>query len=202
MTDQLLSLAVNYGSPVLALAAALTCVGVPIPSALLMMAAGALGASGDLWLPGVFGAALAGALAGDQAGFLAGRHAGAGLLRRLDGSPRAHSLLDRARAFVRQRGVLAVFVTRWLLSALGPYVNLIAGAAGMPWLRFSLAMLAGELLWVGLHVGLGAVFSAYIQQIADIASSASLLLAALAVAGLLGRYLWKLAMTGERHHHP
>lgn len=84
----------------------------------------------------------------------------------------------------------ACFFTRWLLSALGPYVNLIAGAMNMSWLRFSLAGVAGEIVWVGLYVGLGAGFSAYILQIADIASNASGFLAAAVVMFLLGRYLW------------
>ena len=193
MTEQILSLAVAYGLPFLALAVAMTCLGVPLPSSLLMLAAGSLGASGDFSLPGVFGASLAGAVAGDQIGYVLGRYAGAGVLERLAHKPQMSGLLEKARGFVRRSGGWSVFFTRWLLSALGPYVNLIAGAVNMSWLRFSLAVVAGEIVWVGVYVGLGAGFSAYILQIADIASNASAFLGAAVVLILLGRYLWSAA---------
>ena len=32
-----------------------------------------------------------------------------------------------------ERGGIAIFLTRWLFSALGPYVNLAAGASRQPW---------------------------------------------------------------------
>ena len=197
MTEQILALAVAWGLPFLAFSAGMTCLGVPIPSSLLLLAAGSLAASGDFSLAGVFGAALSGAIAGDQVGYLLGRRAGARLLERLATRPSAHALVEKARGFVRRGGIRGVFLTRWLLSALGPYVNLIAGAMNMSWLRFSLAAVAGEIVWVGLYVGLGAAFSAHVVQIADIASNASAFLGAAVVVVLLGRYLWS-AMRNAR----
>jgi len=199
MTEQMLALAVTYGLPFLALATGMTCLGIPIPSSLLMLAAGSLAASGDFSLPGVFGAALFGAIVGDQVGYVVGRRVGAAVLERLANKPQARGLVEKARAFVRRGGGWSVFFTRWFLSALGPYVNLIAGAMNMPWLRFSMAGVAGEIVWVGLYVGLGAVFSAYILQIADIASNASAFLAATVVMALLGRYLWGVAKGYRRN---
>jgi membrane-associated protein len=190
MTEQILALAVAYGLPFLALAVGMSCLGIPMPSSLLMLAAGSLAASGDFSLPGVFGASLLGAIAGDQMGYVAGRYAGARVLQRLEKTRQTHSLVDKARGFVRRGGFWGVFFTRWLLSALGPYVNLIAGGMSMSWLRFSLAVVAGEIVWVGLYVGLGVGFSAYILQIADIASNAGAFLGAAVVVVLLGRYLW------------
>ena len=96
MTEQILALAMGYGTPVLGLAAALTCLGIPIPSSLLMMAAGSLGAAGVVSLAGVFGASLLGAVAGDQAGFAAGRYAGAAMLRRLQQSATARAAVSHA----------------------------------------------------------------------------------------------------------
>lgn len=193
MTEQILSLAVAYGLPFLALATGMTCLGIPFPSSLLMLAAGSMAASGDFSLPGVFGAALFGAIVGDQIGYVVGRRVGAAVLERLVNKYQARGLVEKARGFVRRGGGWSVFFTRWFLSALGPYVNLIAGAMNMPWFRFSLAGVAGEIVWVGLYVGLGAVFSAYILQIADIASNASAFLGATVVMVLLGRYLWSVA---------
>lgn len=197
MTEQILALAVVYGLPFLALAVGMTCLGIPIPSSLLMLAAGSLAASGDFSLGGVFGASLFGAIAGDQVGYLAGRHAGARLLEKLATTSSAQGLVEKARGFVRRSGIWGVFFTRWLLSALGPYVNLIAGTMNMSWVRFSLAVVAGETVWVGLYVGLGVGFSSYILQIADIASNASAFLGAAVVMILLGRYLWTAAKSNR-----
>lgn len=201
MTEQILALAVLYGLPFLGLSAGLTCLGIPFPSSLLMLAAGSMAASGDFSLPGVFGAALSGAIVGDQIGYFVGRHVGSAVLEKLASKRKTRGLVDKARAFVRRGGGWSVFFTRWFLSALGPYVNLIAGAMNMSWLRFSMAGVAGEIIWVGLYVGLGAVFSAYVPQIADIASNASAFLGAAVVAALLGRYLWSVAKA-YRHGDP
>lgn len=201
MTEQILSLAVLYGLPFLGLSAGLTCLGIPFPSSLLMLAAGSMAASGDFSLPGVFGAALFGAIVGDQIGFFVGRRVGAVMLEKLASKRKTRGLVDKARGFVGRGGGWSVFFTRWFLSALGPYVNLIAGAMNMSWLRFSMAGVAGEIVWVGLYVGLGAVFSAYILQIADIASNASAFLGAAVVTVLLGRYLWGVAKA-SRHSDP
>jgi len=198
MTEQLLSLAVAYGLPFLALAVGMTCLGIPIPSSLLMLAAGSLAAAGDFYLPGVIGAALLGAIAGDQIGYVIGRYLGAGLLGKLEKTRQTHVLVDKARSFVRRSGIWGVFFTRWMLSALGPYVNLIAGAMSMSWLRFSLAAVAGEIVWVGIYVGLGVGFSSYILQIADIAANASAFLGAAVVVVLLGRYLWAAVKSARR----
>jgi membrane-associated protein len=63
------------------------------------------------------GAALAGAVAGDQVGYFGGRWGGAGLIERL-GSRAAP--LAKATSFLASRGGVAVFLSRWLVSALGP----------------------------------------------------------------------------------
>jgi membrane protein DedA with SNARE-associated domain len=193
MTEQLLALAVVWGLPFLALAVGMTCLGIPMPSALLMLAAGSLAAAGEFSLPAVFAVSLIAAIAGDQLGYWIGRWIGALVLGRLGASGGAAAVVDRARNVFTRSSIWSVFFTRWLLSTLGPYVNLIAGATGMSWLHFSLAGVAGESVWVGLYVGLGAGFSAYIPQIADIASSAGVFLGAVVVAAILGRYLWTAA---------
>ncbi len=84
------------------------------------------------------------------------------------------------------RGNSAVFLTRWLLSPLGPYLNLLAGASGFSWLRFTMAGMLGETVWVGLYTGLGATFSESVTEIAEISGSISGFLAAGAVAAFLG----------------
>jgi membrane protein DedA with SNARE-associated domain len=79
--------------------------------------------------------------------------------------------LARATAFVARRGVLAVFLSRWLFSPLGPYANLATGAIGFGWLRFSLAGIAGEAIWVGLYTSIGYGFAGNLTAASAFASS-------------------------------
>ncbi len=71
-------------------------------------------------------------------------------------SSRRAALMGKATGYLRDRGALAVFLSRWLFSPLGPYVNFAGGAARLDWGRFTWAGIAGETVWVALYVGLGA----------------------------------------------
>ncbi|MDG4648119.1 VTT domain-containing protein [Roseibacterium sp. SDUM158017] len=195
MTETLLALVPVYGIGLVAVVTFLSCLALPVPSSLVMLAAGGFAASGDLVLSQVALAALGGAIAGDQAGYQLGRF-GRRLLagRRLPAS-RAR-LLAQARRMLHEKGAMSVFLSRWLFSPLGPYVNFAGGAAHLPLGRFTRAAVAGEAVWVAIYVGLGAAFAEDLVALADILGSASGLLAALAAAGLL--LLWLRAALRQR----
>lgn len=195
MTDWLLSSVPTYGPWVLALVTFLSCLALPVPASILMLAAGGFAAAGDLSLWQVAGGALAGAVAGDQAGYWAARAGGPGLLARLSDRGRRAEVVVKARALVQEKGIVAVFLTRWLLSPLGPYANLAAGAAPMGWPRFIAAGVAGEAVWVGVYVGAGHAFGGNLQAATDFAGSLIGFLAAGAVALVLGWILVHLART-------
>jgi membrane protein DedA with SNARE-associated domain len=195
MTDAILALVPVWGPGLVAVATFLSCLALPVPSSLVMLAAGGFAAAGDLALWQVAGAAFAGAVLGDQAGYRIGR-AGGRLAGGRAGSARGRQSLARAAASLRRHGAAAVFLSRWLFSPLGPYVNFAAGAGEMPHGRFTVAGVAGEAVWVALYVGLGAVFADDLVALADLLGSASGLLAALAVAGLLA--LWLRAALRQR----
>ncbi|MEZ5769847.1 MAG: VTT domain-containing protein [Paracoccaceae bacterium] len=112
---------------------------------------GALAAAGDLALWQVVAAAWTGAVLGDQAGFLIGRFGGTPVVDRLARSPARAAVLARARALVDRRGGVGVFLSTWAVAPLGPWVNFIAGATGLGWLRFSVADVIGEVIWSRLH---------------------------------------------------
>ena len=193
MTETLLALVPEWGALLVALANFLACMALPIPASLFMLAGGAFAASGDLPLGLVWAAALAGSVLGDQAGFLLGRTAGAPVLGWMRKRPRSGKLLGRAMDWLQERQRPAVFYSRWLVSALGPYVNLAAGAARLPWPGFALASASGEAIWVTVYLGLGYWFSADIQALGSTLGNLGLAMAAGVVALLLGRTLWKMA---------
>ncbi|MGR3660683.1 MAG: DedA family protein [Paracoccaceae bacterium] len=193
MTDAILELVPEYGLWLIALTTFLSCLAIPVPASLIMIAGGAFASSGDLSLSGTMTAAYAGAIAGDQTGFAIGRR-GETMFTRLQNDPGTRGkMLKRADVFADKWGRLGVFLSRWLFSPLGPYVNFVVGATGLGWLTFTISAAAGEIIWVSLYTGLGYLFSNHIDMVADIASNISALLAAALVAALLGRYLFKTA---------
>lgn len=186
MTDWLLALVPTWGPWLLMGCTFLSCFGLPIPSSILLLAAGGFVAAGDLSLPASAGAAWAGAFAGDQAVYVAGRRSGAGLLDRL--GARA-APVARARGLLARRGAPVVFLSRWLLSPLGPYVNVAAGAAGLGWRRFTAWGTLGEGVWVGLYLGLGVAFAGNLAAASALGLRVLALGAGLGAAAALGAWL-------------
>ena len=189
MTDWLLELVPQYGLWVLAVSTFFSCLALPFPASILMLTAGGFVAAGDLDLLTTFAAAAIGAIAGDQVGFWAGRRLGAPLLARLGRDPARDRLLARAADFLTRRGIAAVFLSRWLLSPLGPWVNLITGSSGYGWQRFTLAGVAGEAVWAGLYVGMGYAFAGNITAANDMLGSVLGIIAGGAAVLTLGLWL-------------
>ncbi|MCB1383375.1 MAG: DedA family protein [Notoacmeibacter sp.] len=171
MTDALLGMIPHYGAWLLFAVTFLSCLAVPIPSSLLMMTAGGFAGAGELDLAGVAGASLAGALLGDQVGYGIGRAVPAMDRLQQARSQQVRDLAGSAQAMLGRRGVSAVFLSRWLFSAVGPWINFVAGSGRFSWLRFSLASGLGELVWVSLYLGLGVWFSSQIEAASEMASS-------------------------------
>ena len=196
MTDWMLSAVPTYGPMLVAFVTFLSCLAVPVPASMLMLAAGGFAASDDLSVWQVALAALLGAICGDQTGYWVARNKGADLLDRFSIGPRAR-LLDRARVFIASKGSVAVFLSRWLVSPLGPYANLITGATRFGWLPFTSAAVAGELVWVGVYVGAGYTFGDNLEAATEFAGSILGFLAAGAISAGLGWWLVHLAKRGE-----
>jgi membrane protein DedA with SNARE-associated domain len=154
-----------------------------------MLAGGAFVASGDLAAVPVVAAAFLGAVAGDQVGFRIGRLGGHRIEKWLKRSPARARALTRARSLVTRWGITGVFFSRWLVSPLGPWVNLIAGATGMSAGRFTVSGAAGEAVWVALYVGLGFLFAANLGALSYVLSNTVAAVTAAAVALGLGALL-------------
>lgn len=196
MTETLLALVPEWGALIVGLANFLACMALPIPASLVMLAAGAFVAAGDIDPAAVWVLAILGACLGDQAGYLIGRWGGPHVLRRM-GTRRSARMAAQAAEWLERRRFPAIFLSRWLLSALGPYVNLAAGAGRMTWLGFTLPGLSGEIVWCSLYIGLGWAFSRDIRVLGDTLGNLVLALSAGVVALVLGRLLWRMARDGR-----
>ncbi len=193
MTETFFALVSDYGALAVFASAFLSCLALPIPTAFVMLAAGAFAASGDLALWQVALAAYTGAILGDQSGFLLGRAGGAHLSPFLMRRPARAELLARARSMVDRRGGTGVFFSTWLFAPLGPWVNFTSGAAGLGWLRFTLWDAAGEAIWVTFYIGMGYLFADRIGELASVLSDASGLLVAGLATAILGYALVRAA---------
>ncbi|EXL07903.1 DedA family protein [Aquamicrobium defluvii] len=189
MSEIAFGLVSAYGVVIILIATYLSCLAVPVPTSFVMLAGGAFAASGDLALVSVVLAALAGAVMGDQSGFHIGRFGGVALATRLESKPQRAAVFGRARRFVDRWGVVGVFFSTWLISPLGPYVNLLAGATGMGWFKFTFWDTLGEAIWVAIYVGLGYGFASHIGQLAELLSNSVAFLTAGAITVLISLLL-------------
>ena len=185
MNETLFGYVSTYGLPVVAVAAYLSCLAIPIPTSAVMLAAGAFAAAGDLILWQVVTLAWLAAVLGDQTGFFIGRKGGARIIEILEAHPRRAALIGNARALMQRWGGVGVFFSTWLFAPLGPWVNFLAGSAKLSWIRFTLWDIAGEAIWVGLYVSLGFQFAARLPDITTILNDwAGLISAAVVTLGL------------------
>lgn len=201
MTDWLLALVPQYGLWLLAATTFFSCLALPFPASIMMLTAGGFVAAGDLALLPTFAAAAGGGIAGDQLGFWAGRKVGTPLLDRVRRDPARNKLLKKAVVMLEAKGIVAVFLTRWLFSPLGPWVNLVTGSTGYGWHRFTAAGVAGEAVWSGLYVGMGYGFAGNITAASDMLGSVLGILAGGAAVVILGLWL-RSALKAQRMAQP
>lgn len=189
-TDQLLSALSVYGYPALFAIVAIASTGVPFPITLMLIVAGSFVDQGEMNLWWVIGLASGGAILGDQIGYGVGRWGGRRLAlkvaRKLSSG---EEKLQKAEAFSKKWGGAGIFFSRWLVTPLGPWINITSGITEYPWHRFLFWDVLGEVLWVVLYVMLGKIFSDRVQAISDLLGNLTWVILGLVVVSVLG---WKL----------
>lgn len=195
VTDLIFTLVAEYGVAIVFCVTFLSCLALPVPSSLLMITSGGFAATGDLVLVSVLFAAFAGAVLGDNTGYWIARGLGERLDTWLDNNPKRAALKSKGTAFMDKRGGSSVFSSCWLVAPLGPYINYISGITKFTWLRFAMWGVLGEIVWVGLYVGLGYVFVDNITALASLMGNVSGFVTALAVVIGLG---WVLARAARK----
>lgn len=196
MTETLLALVPSYGVWLVAGSVLLSCLALPIPSSMLVMAAGGFAASGDLTLWQVIAAAFVGFALGDQISYGAARHLVTGRITKLRATGKLSSSFDKAEALLTSKGWLAVLLSRTVLSPFGPYIGYLCGALKFSWMTYSAAAVIGAALWAGAYAGIGYVFADQISQIASLISDALGGVAAICIAvGIV----WYIRQSWRKH---
>jgi membrane-associated protein len=137
------------------------------------------------------GAAGAGSILGDQAGYAIGRWGGPAVIARLSGLLGKRANLQAMEAKVKAWGGPGIFITRWLLSPLGPWINLASGTAGYPWPRFLFWDILGEITGAAVYIALGRFFSDRVMALNAVLGDLTWAIAALLAAVILGSQLLK-----------
>ena len=167
MSEFLLTQVINYGTPLIGLILFLGALGFPVGASVVVIAAGAFGQQGILDVPTAALLGLIGAVAGDALSFGMGHYAKDAVQRRFGKSPAWRS----ARVSFQQRAGLAVYLTRWLVTAVAIPTNLIAGGSGYKFRRFMLYDFLGEIVWILLYGGLGYAFGSQWEVVSDFISN-------------------------------
>ena len=190
MSEQLLSLVTQYGPPALFGIVGIAAIGVPLPITLLLVVVGSMVSQGamDIWV--ALAAASAGSILGDQAGYAIGRFGGTAAVERLSRMFGKKASLEAMEANARAWGGPGIFLTRWLLSPLGPWINLASGTAGYPWHRFLFWDILGECTGAALYISLGRIFSDRVLALDSVLGDMTWAIGAVILALILGWQLW------------
>ncbi|WP_029116836.1 DedA family protein [Mycobacterium sp. URHB0044] len=129
--------------------------GVPVPGEIMLISAALFAGAGHLNIAVVILVAVIGAVIGDNIGYAVGRLGGRPLAERWGRyvflTP---ARLDRAETFFDAHGGKVVTVARFI-EGLRQVNGLLAGIAGMHWLKFLGFNALGAVLWVGTWAGFG-----------------------------------------------
>ena len=180
----------TYGEWALGAATLIGALGLPLPTTMLLLAAGAFMRQGALNWQAAISLAAIGAVAGDSASYLMGRYSGGAAWHGLQTTAR----WQQALGVFRRWGGLTVFLSRFLLTPLALPVNLIAGSTHYTLWRFLGSVVFGELLWVLIFSGLGYAFADQWQAVSELISNLSVNFVWLALlligSGYLLRRIW------------
>lgn len=188
MTDSLLALIPQYGLWIVLFVISIGGLGIPLPASMLAMASGGFVASEDLALWQVLSTCVGSYMLGDQAAFTLARFKGPAILGRFKSRKRSAKIITKAEALFERWGGAAIFLSRTIISPLGPYTAYIAGATEFNWLKFTAVAIIGAVCWTGIYVSIGYFFASQMTDLSGMISNMLGLLVALVIA--IGSGIW------------
>ena len=165
--------------------------GLPIPTAPLLLAAGALAGEGQLNLAFAFLVAVAGSMVSDAFWYQFGRRRGSpiiNLLCRISLDP--DSCVRHAKDVFARHGARSLLVAKFI-PGLNTVAPPLAGVLHMPRFRFLLFDGLGASLWAGAFVGLGYVFHNQIEEVANTVQRFGRSVAVVGIGALAAYIAWK-----------
>jgi membrane protein DedA with SNARE-associated domain len=179
LTNLPLSALAAYCAGVLGLVLLLSALGVPLPSTLFVVAAGAFIQQGVLNLSTTIALSLVCVVLGDMLSYGMGRV----LSRSMNARYGQSAAWRRAREYFARRGGLAIVLSRCVLTPIAVPVNLVAGSSAYSAWRFAAYDISGELIWLLGYGAIGYLFGSQWASISAFISHASEPLVGVLIAG-------------------
>jgi membrane-associated protein len=108
----------------------------------------------DVSLPVLVSLMIAAAILGDFTGYAKGKWLGPKLFNKPDARIFKQSYLEKSRQFYEKYGMMA-FIAGRFMPVVRTIIPMLAGASGMPLLKFSGLNVLGAVIWIGLLTPLG-----------------------------------------------
>ncbi len=194
MTEFFLGLIPDYGLYVVFFSVLIAGMAIPLPSSMVVLAAGGFAAVGDLSLWQLILTSFMAFCIADQAAFIVARVAGDSLLEKLRLHSKTGAMINRSESMINKHGTRAVVLSHTVLSPTAPYVNFLCGASTMSWSSFALAATSGSAMWTMLFVSVGFLFSGRLPQLTGITADLAVLTATSTIAAIMFfwlRHKWK-----------
>ncbi len=171
MTELLLTLVPVYGMYAVAVIVFLAALGIPLPSSVLVVTCGGLAASGDLNIIQLMVTTAICYAVGDQVAFAIGAAAGPQQIEKMKRRPKLEKLVNKAENLYSKHGSFAVFLSRTVLSPIGPSMAYLSGASKMNRLQFSVLSALGIALWSAAYSLLGYISAGNLPVVSDLVAS-------------------------------
>lgn len=195
MSDFLLTQVINYGAPLFALTLFLGALGLPVGASVMVIAMGAFTQQGYFEWPIMAALGLLGAVLGDGLSFGMGYYSKAWVGAKIAARPAWANALTR----FNNRAGAAIFLTRFLITALAIPTNLIAGSSGYSFRRFMAYDVLGEVVWVFGYGGLGYLFGSQWELVSEFLNDFGGLLLGIVVFMFGLRQAWTLQTKKQQH---
>lgn len=192
MDDDTLAFLVRHGNSLLFAAVLVDQMGLPLPAAPVLLAAGALSRAGDLNAVAAIGLSVVASVLAHAVWYEAGRRGGGRILRSV-----CRISIEPDVCVRRTEDVFARFGPRTLVIAhfvpgLDTVAQPLAAMSGMPPSSYLAYSLLGAVVWAGSLVGLGYAFGRQLEGALQVALRLGGSLLAIALAALLAYVGWKV----------
>jgi membrane protein DedA with SNARE-associated domain len=137
---------------------------------------------------------------GDNFGFWVGRRFGRPVLYKFGTKIIRLRTIEKADRFFLKFGTVAIFFTRFIFATIAAPLNVIAGASDLPWRKYIIAEMAGQIVWTSLYVFLGYFFGQAVIEYIFLIDRADVV--AISLIGLVALFIFGfLAIRALRQHY-
>ncbi|MCB2296441.1 DedA family protein [Clostridium tagluense] len=191
----------NYNIWFLSIIIVLQCIGIPTGASLLVMASGAFAYAGEFNAVSLLLEIWFFSWVGDNIAYIMWRFIGDKVLNR-------HSKIKfyiqpkifKAKNYLSKHGRSSVFFSRFIISAMGPFINATAGLSRYKFWTFSLFVALGELFWTCIYLGLGYWFGDSFETIIPIVTGFGQFITYIAIL-IIALYFFIKAIRNKKSKH-